>query len=489
MRSIWKAAAQCNPRAPLTRDLTVDVAIVGGGITGLMCAHALAYDGLKVAVLEARRIGEGSTGNSTGNLYALVGERPRRIERSHAETVLNARAEAVDRIEALVRALDIDCGWVRCPWVVYTHSTQPTKALLQAEDLARAGRLHARPTSVPLPVSAGLAFAVENQAQFNPLRFVHGLAASLPCEIYEGTPVTALDDERCRVHTPAGIVDAKYVVLASHTPKGTLALHGEMEPYREYGVAARLAREALPPGIFWSLDEPYRSIRGYSYDNANHVVVVGESHWVGRIDDTRVCYAELEAFVRNHFGTDAIAYRWSAQNYRAADGLPYVGRLHPDSRVLVATGFGADGLTYGAVSAHMLSDVIAERPNPMLRLLDPSRLPHARALPGIMAEGVAVLKQFARDIPWIDRGDPTSLAPGEAKVFDRSGEKIAAFRNDRGELEMVSAVCTHMQCIVRWNTAERTWDCPCHGSRFEPGGRVIEGPAWHDLPARPATPE
>ena len=487
--SLWPAAAQRTAFPALANNLEVDVAVVGGGMTGLLCAHALLDEGLRVAVLEAGRIGESSTGNSTGNLYALVGERHGGIDHDAAAAVCQARSSAVDLIENLVRGHDIDCGFVRCPWVVYGERDEGAteRALDQARALAKAALLttfDARDL-LPFPVYANV--AVAGQAQFNPLRFAKGLAQSLAgrdCHIHEDTRVTDVDAEQGRVTTRYGDVRAPHIVLATHTPKGRLLLHGELTPNREYGVAGLPPKRALPPGIFWSADEPFRSVRTYEWQGRSYLVVVGAEHRTGTADNTERCYAELAQFARERFGVTSIDYRWSAQNYRSVDGLPFIGRSAIGDNVYVATGFAADGLTYAAVAAPLLADLIMGRKHPLQERFDPRRVPALSSAKEVLAEGARMLAQFARDIPGLDLGKARELARGDGRVVDQGGEKLAAARDDTGTLHLVSAVCTHMQCIVRWNNAERTWDCPCHGSRFAPDGTVLEGPALADLPKR-----
>jgi glycine/D-amino acid oxidase-like deaminating enzyme/nitrite reductase/ring-hydroxylating ferredoxin subunit len=485
-QSIWLAAGQPAAFAPLAGGRTADVAIVGGGITGLLCAQALAQDGADVVLVESGRVGEGSTGNSTGNLYALVGERRHRIDHDHARWLARARADAIDRIENLVRTHEIDCGFVRCPWVLYSESDTAPHALERAREFMSSAELPLHDASSQAPFDVKAAIGLAGQAQFNPLRFTKGVALRIGgerCRIHESTRVTAFDADSCRLTTDRGDITAGWVIFASHSPKGRLLLHGELACHREYGVAARLPEAPLPPGIFWNAEEPFRSIRRYDFEGRTYVVVVGESHPIGRSDDTTQCYAALGEFARQRFGVDAIEYRWSAQNYQPADGLPYIGASGLGAHVLVATGFSADGLTYAAVAAPLLADLVAGRANPLLERFDPRRIT-ASAARGVIQQSLQEFRAYAEDIPGIDASDPASVRAGEARLIDHEGEKLAVYRDPGGTLHAVSAVCTHFQCLVRWNHAERSWDCPCHGSRFDADGRVIEGPAYADLPAR-----
>jgi glycine/D-amino acid oxidase-like deaminating enzyme/nitrite reductase/ring-hydroxylating ferredoxin subunit len=484
-QSIWIAAGQDLRFPALTGNVSADVAVVGGGITGLLCAEALAADGADVVVLESYSIGEGSTGNSTGNLYSLVGERGHALAREEARWLIEARAQAVDRIERLVQAYGIDCGFLRCPWVMYAESDVDARSLRQACELIEAAELQPRDARSLTPFEVRAAVGVERQAQFNPLRFARGLASQLAgarCRIHESTRVTGFDVDAGRLATEHGDVTAGWVILASHSPKGRLLLHGELICQREYAVAAPIASERLAPGIFWSAEEPFRSIRRYDLDGRSHVVVVGESHRVGDEEDTEACYAALEQFARERFGIRHVEYRWSAQNYRSADALPYIGPSGLGEHVLVATGFAADGLTYAGVAAPLIADSIARRDNPLLERFDPRRI-RASAAPNVVRQSLHEFRHYAEDIPGLD-AKPAAIAPGEARLCDQDGEKLAVHCDSDGALHVVSAVCTHFQCLVHWNSAERSWDCPCHGSRFDPDGNVIEGPAYDPLPVR-----
>ena len=489
MQSVWQAAAAATRYPPLDRDISVDVAIVGGGITGLLCADRLLAQGATVAVIEAFSVGTGSTGNSTGNLYALVGERHGRLDDAHAPAVLQARSAGVALIEQLTHDYGIECGFVRCPWTVYGESAGDGDAIARASALARLGGLTPQRSTPSLPLPVHEAVTVDGQAQFNPLLFTQGLARHVSEAgglVFETTRMQALDAQRRVVTTPSAAIHASCVVLATHTPKGRLRLHAEMGVFREYGVAAAVDRPALPAGIFWNAGTPNRSIRAYRFDGRDHVVVVGENHRTGDREDTAACVAELEVFLRRHFGVRSVDYRWSAQNYRPADGLPLIGPSALGDNILVATGYAADGLTYGAVAAVMIADRLGGRAHPLADALDPRRLPLGSDL---LDEVANTIKQFARDIPGVGTEDVAQIAPCGGAIVDQGGEKIAVHRDADGVLHAVSAVCTHMQCIVRWNGAERSWDCPCHGSRFAADGRVIEGPALDDLPERPAPAE
>ena len=492
MESIWHAAAT-PPRYPaLEEDIEVDVAIVGGGITGVLCALKLRADGWRVAVLEAQRTGQGSTGNSTGNLYALIGERHGALDRNKAGAVLRARAAAVDDIERIVERHRIDCGFVRCPWVMYAETDAGRKQIDDARELIETYSAPSRDATALLPFAVKWAVGIDGQAQFNPLRFVDGVADAIngpDCRICEHTRVMTIESgERCTLRTDRATIKAGTVVLATHTPKGVLKMQALIAPYREYGVAAPFRGTPLPPGIFWRVDDPFRSVRSYRFEDRDYLIVVGCEHKTGEQSDTDSCYDDLAKFATSTFDVSDVQYRWSAQNYRPADGLPYIGRSAMGDNVLLATGYAADGLTYAHVAATIIADLVANRRNEWLDLFEAGRFTPVASAKNVISENVKVAGEYLRGAPGVEPiASLADIKNGEARIVELAGEKCAAYRDEGGQINLVSAVCTHMRCIVRWNSAEHTWDCPCHGSRFAPDGMVIEGPALADLPARTPT--
>lgn len=488
--SIWKAAAEPAAFAPLAGDVETDVVIVGGGITGILCAWSLARKNIRCVVLEAGRVGEGSTGNSTGNLYAMVGQHAHALAKDDvAAQVWKSRAGAVDLIARIVADETLDCDFARRPWILYAHAADDA-AFGQFERIERIAGLcgHGiRDGSADVPFPVARAIAIDGQAQFNPLRFVRQLAqraAAKGVAIHEQSAVTELaPGTACSVTTAAGRVRAKWIVLATHTPKGVLKVHAALAPYREYGVALPRTGGRLPQGICWSTEDDRHSLRSYAFGGREYLVVVGEHHKTGQEKDTRECFAALERYGRKHFKVGAAAYRWSAQGYRSADSIPYIGESALGEKVLYASGFAADGLTYAAVAAPILADRIAGIPNADAEIYKAGRFTPVASAKSLVAENINVLEQYLKDVPGAtDADEYAQVRRGYGKTLQRDGEKLAVYRGDAGELHVVSAVCTHMQCLVKWNHAERSWDCPCHGSRFDVDGAVIEGPALSPLP-------
>ena len=305
------------------------------------------------------------------------------------------------------------------------------------------------------------------------------------CRVFEHSPAIEIDSEKGVVRTPSGQVRAEHIILATHTPKGFNLLQTALSPYREYGVAARLDDGTAPEGIFWSMEEPGHSIRSFRADGVRHLVVIGEKHKTGQHDDVTDYYARVEAYAARHFGVSDFTYRWSGQHYRPADGLPYVGKTVNSGRAFVATGFGTSGLLYGPVAAQILADEILGHENPFAELYAAKRFTPAKSAGDFLKENLNVAEQYARD--WLTRGQATNIdqiedwQPGEGRLVETDGKKVAVYVDDAGEAMVFSPVCTHMGCIVHWNGAEKSWDCPCHGSRFACTGEVLEGPALEPL--------
>lgn len=484
--SIWQAGADDVAMPPLSGDLQTEVAIVGGGITGVLCAQLLHERGIPCVLLEARRIGLGTTGNSTGNLYAMPGRHEGKLsDDALAARVWQVRAAAVDRIEALVREGGLDCDFARRPWVLFSEKEARHEGFEHVRRVAPLAGLSVRDGAGEIPFPVKTAIAIDNQAQFNPLAFVRQLARRLPPGVvFEHSAVTEIEDgPPAKLVTASGSVTARWLILATHTPKGALKVHTAMAPYREYAIAAPLTDRKLPQAIAWSVEMPRHSLRSYSVGGQPHLVVLGESHKTGQETDTGAFYDSVLAWARSHFGVEQAAYTWSAQNYRPADGLPMIGASGIGDHVLYASGFAADGLTWAAVAAPILAARIAGTEAPEAKLFDSGRFTPLASAKNFLKETANVLEQYLKDVPGHADADTFGqVRRGFGKTIERGGEKLAVYRDEAGGLHVCSAVCTHMQCIVAWNKAEKSWDCPCHGSRFDVDGRVLEGPALVDLP-------
>jgi len=491
--SVWKATSDETYFQPLGNDTSVDFAIVGGGITGLTAAELLSKHGHSVAVLEAGKIGEGTTGGSTGNLYAPVSYRLSGILEQYDEktlkSVVESRLEAIQFIETNILKYTIPCSFVRAPWHLFTGTDERHETIEKEYNAAQKAGLKVSYTdklSVPMQVHSGI--VVEDQAQFNPLEYVKSLAQNLNtghCSIYENTRVTEVKNEkdgRVMLSTFAHTITAKKVILATHTPIGFYPVQTVVYPYREDGIAAKLnGGEYPPPGIFWELSKGHHhSFRLYDSGKDKYLVVVGEPYKVGQSDDTEGGFDRLEKYARQNFDIKSIEYTWASQSYRSADGLPFIGKI--DDNIYTGTGFGTDGLVYGTLAAMIIADQVIGKENSRSKLYDPGRSHIVESVKNFISENLNAAGELAKDLIGTHKDiSLNDLKPGEGKVVEYNSKKIAVYKDDMEKIHAVSAVCTHLGCIVHWNNAEKTWDCPCHGSRFKINGHVIEGPALNPL--------
>lgn len=495
MDSIWieggQAAGEC-----LRGDVEADVAVVGAGITGVAAALRLAAAGRRVVVLDARRAGAGNTGRSTGNLYATVSSGLAKLRGkwndADATLAVVARARAIDWIEQTARELGIDCAFRRVPLhqCVLDGASQELGMLRDEHEAARALGLGAAwgQQVDGWPLRPAAVHTLPGQAHFNPWRFVSGAVAALRRQgvpVYEHSRVIDIDADAGVVTTPEGRVRAGHVLLATHTPMGINLLQTKMEVCREYGVAAPLEGRGPSDASVWVHDGKW-SLRTHEADGQRWLVIVGGKHKTGEGGERGDgWYDALRAWGRDHLGLRGYSHAWSAQQYASADGLPYIGRSG-HGRVLVATGMGADGLVWGAVAGEVV-DTLVRGPegddDPLARLLRPRRLAPLKSAKSTLKENATVARHMLGDRIEARRDDagPDDVPRGGGRLLKIDGEVRAVHRTEGGELIALSAVCPHMKCYVKWNGADGTWDCPCHGSRFDVEGRVIEGPSLEDL--------
>jgi glycine/D-amino acid oxidase-like deaminating enzyme/nitrite reductase/ring-hydroxylating ferredoxin subunit len=490
--SIWSVGIKPGEFARLASDVQVDVAIIGGGITGLTAAAQLARAGRTVAVLEAKTIGAGTTSHSTGNLYATVDQRLHVLARhwgeEKARAIVESRNAALGLIERNVAEYRLECDFSRQPWVLYSIDGLPEESDdIEAEyHAALAAGLDARlALDLPLPYTIRKALVVRNQAQFHPLQYLRQLAGAIQspvCRIFEDANVIEINEHQGMLRTLDHVVRASHIIMATHVPKGFNLVQAEVAPYREYAVAAPVEREQLPGGIFWSAGTKSTSTRALRIGGQSYVMMVGGKHKTGQSAPSEDHYQTLEALLQARFAVQSSSFRWSAQHYRAADGLPYIGASARGSRQYHATGFATDGLVYGTLAGVIMADEICGIDNPYAHLYAPHRFTPMKSAKNFIRENLNIAGQYLKDyLQGADIKDLDRLLPGQGALVEHEGTKVAAFRDDLNHLHLLSPVCTHLKCIVHWNSAERSWDCPCHGSRYQYDGKVIEGPTLQPL--------
>jgi glycine/D-amino acid oxidase-like deaminating enzyme/nitrite reductase/ring-hydroxylating ferredoxin subunit len=495
MTSVWLATGPPQSELPaLDGDVRADVAVIGGGIVGVTTALLLQEAGARVVLLEANRIGHGVTGHTTAKVSSQHGMIYSRlisaVGEDGARTYGEANEAALDWIAGRVERDSIDCDFRRRPSFAYVSSNSS-----QAEDEAQAALDAGLPArfseTTPLPFEVAAAVRFDDQGEFHPHKYLLALAAQLDGDVYERTQAVQVHTgDDCVVETPGGRVTAGRVVVATHYPFLDRSLaFARVHPQRSYAILCRIAGRP-PEGMFISGDSPTRSVRGVPLDGDELLLVGGEGHRTGSGGDTEERYRRLEEFAREHWDVERVEYRWSAQDGTTVDTVPYVGALTPRSdRILMATGFAKWGITGGTAAALILSDLVGGRENPWASLFDPWRLELSavpRALPRLIKDNAEIAAHFVGDrLTTPGRRALEDLPPGEADIVRHDGHKLAAYRDEDGTVTAVSPTCTHLGCQVSWNRAERSWDCPCHGSRFAPDGSVLEGPAVRPLERKP----
>lgn len=489
--SVWLSYSDPTSFSPLEEDATVDVAIIGGGITGITSAELLSRQGLKVAVLEKANVGVNSTGNSTGNLYAAVSEILLGVRKKFGDEtmkkIISSRRKAINLIEENIKKFNIDCDFKRVHWNYYTTISKNKEKIDKALEAAQIAGVPADFSSLAeLKINADILKAIKlgDSAQFNPLRYVQGLAKAIVsdrCLIFENTEVIDIDEKKDSIVLTCSTgksIRAKKLIHATHTPKGLWILHGELGPYREYGIACKI-KGKHPEGAYFGYFDPSEitSTRLYEREGEQFLIVVGSSHKVGH-GNNQMHIQELEKFARAHFEVEEVTHTWGAQNYKPTDEIPYIGPRVESSNIYIGTGYATHGLTYGTVAAQVLSDLIQGKENEYAEIYKPSRFTPMKSAAKLIKENVDVAAQYVKDYLLKHYNEAFSeVGVGEGKILEKDGHKLAVSRDETEGLKVCSAVCTHMGCIVHWNNAEASWDCPCHGSRFAPDGEVLEGPA------------
>ena len=494
--SLWIATTPGTDYPPLEPGIDVDVAVVGAGIAGITTAFLLKRAGKTVALIESKRILRGATGYTTAKVTAGHSLTYAHVEQHFgaegARLYAEANSAAIERIAELCEQEGIDCELERKANYVYSEGGPDLESVREeAEAARRAGLPASFVTELPLPYPVAGAFRLENQAQFHPRKYLLPLAAAIPgggSHVFELTRATHVSgDGLLRVRTDRGELRARDVVVATHLPFLDRGLFfAKAHPSRSYAVAARVDEERAPDGMFINTSSPTRSIRTARDEHGLLLILGGEGHKPGDHPDTERHYRALEEFGRRWFGAEEFPYRWATQDYTPVDQVPYVGRLTPTSRhVWVATGFKKWGMTSGTVAAMILSDAILSRPNRWAQLFDAQRLKPRPSARKFLQENASAALHFVRDR--LQRGDEATVdevGPGEGRMLKLGGQKMAVYRDEAGVVHTLSPVCRHMGCHVAWNSAERTWDCPCHGSRYSGEGRVVQGPAVDDLTRR-----
>jgi glycine/D-amino acid oxidase-like deaminating enzyme/nitrite reductase/ring-hydroxylating ferredoxin subunit len=498
-KSIWMDTAEIPLETPLTERITTDVCVVGAGIAGMTTAYLLAREGKSVVVLDDGPIGGGMTGRTTAHLVNALDDRYFELERLHGEEGARLAAEshtaAVNAVEAIVKLEGIKCEFERLDGYLFVPPREP-KNILDDELKAthRAGLTEIEKVErVPWDsYDTGPALRFPNQAQFHPLKYLAGLAQAIKQKggrIYTGTHAKEIEGgKKARVETTGrGVVTADAVVVATNTPVNDLiAIHTKQAAYQTYVIGARIPRGSVTRALYWDTPDPYHYIRietvGKGAAAYDVLIVGGEDHKTGQEDDASKRFGALERWTRHRFPmVEGIEYRWSGEVMEPVDGLAFIGRNPTDSdNVFIATGDSGNGMTHGTIAGILLTDLIMGRKNDWESIYDPARIT-VRALPEFAKENLNVAIQYTDLVVAGDVQSVDEIKPNAGAVISRGLKKVAVYRDPEGTIHERSAVCRHLGCIVNWNSLEKSWDCPCHGSRYDALGHVIQGPANSDL--------
>lgn len=487
------------PQLPrLEQDIRTNICIVGAGIAGMSTAYMLARAGRAVTVIDDGPIGGGETGRTTAHITAALDDRYDDIEAMHGEGGARIAAEshsaAIDRIEAIASQEDIDCDFERVAGYLFLGEEGKQKDLDKELDAAHRAGLKDVELVDHVPVEgwgSGPALRFPRQAQFHPLKYLNGLARAVLRDgghIYTSTHADKIEDgEPCKVTTSNGnVITADHVVVATNTPVNDwVILHTKQAAYRTFVIGARIPRGSVPHVLLWDTLDPYHYVRVQEVDERINpertdeiLIVGGEDHKTGQEDDADERFARLEEWTRARFPIiKSVDFRWSGQVMEPMDYMAFIGK-NPgtDQHIYIATGDSGNGMTHGTIAGILLTDLILGHANPWAKLYDPSRKT-LRAAGGFLKENLNVAAQYADWARQSEVGSYDEIEPGSGAVVRRGATKIAVFKDDNGIIHERSAVCTHLYCIVAWNSGERTWDCPCHGSRFDAYGNVVNGPA------------
>ncbi|TGC09821.1 FAD-dependent oxidoreductase [Methanolobus halotolerans] len=491
--SYWLSTTPESSYPSPSEDVEVDVAIVGGGIVGITSALLLKQAGLSVAVIEAGRILHGVSGQTTAKVtsqHHLIYDRLiSHFGEDQARQYAESNQAAIDKIASLVRSENIDCDLIYKPAYVYAGSLDSVEKIHKEVDAAKNLGLPASfDESPPLPFGTHGAVRFDKQAQFHPRKYLCALAQQIPgggSHIFEEQQVHGIEGEGpVNVKTHQGItVKAQDVVQATHFPivDRPGMLFSRLYQSRSYLLGVRID-EPFPDGMFINAEKPARSMRSQPADDGELVLVAGEEHRTGEGNNTIGHYRRLEEWVRSVYPVNSIDYHWSTQDVMPADGVPYIGRITSGSKhSYLATGFRKWGMTTGTVAAMIISDMILGKDNSWAPVYNPSRFKPVESAKQIFSQTVESTKGLvgARVLPLHE--DAAHIVPGTGAIVKIGGERVAAYRDDKGDIHALDPACRHMGCFVSWNNAENTWDCPCHGSRYNVKGEVVHNPAVHNL--------
>jgi glycine/D-amino acid oxidase-like deaminating enzyme/nitrite reductase/ring-hydroxylating ferredoxin subunit len=493
--SVWMATATVPDEPQLQAGANADVCIIGAGIAGLTTAYLLAKQGKSAIVLDDGPTAGGETCRTTAHLVSALDDRFYNLERLHgregARLAARSHAAAIDQIERIVQDEGIDCDFTRLDGYLFVPPGDDVRQLDDELEAAHRVGLTAVSRVQRVPIASfdtGPALRFPRQGQFHVLNYLNGVSVAAKragARIYNKTQAIKIQGgKQARVETARGVVSCAAVVVATNSPVNDLvAIHTKQAAYRTFVVGARVPRGTMPQILVWDTADPYHYLRVQRLNEREDVLIVGgEDHKTGQANDGAERFKRLEAWTRERFPlATTFEFQWSGQVMEPVDGLALIGRNPLDSEnVFIATGDSGNGMTHGTIAGVLLTDLILGRENDWARLYDPSRKTLG-SIKEFAKENLNVAAQYADLVTAGDVRDVSEIPPGEGAILRRGAGKVAVHRDEDGQLHERSAVCTHLGCVVRWNSVEKTWDCPCHGSRFQVDGHAVNGPAIQAL--------
>jgi glycine/D-amino acid oxidase-like deaminating enzyme/nitrite reductase/ring-hydroxylating ferredoxin subunit len=491
--SLWQNTSEAfTPGRQLVTSQNYDVVIAGGGITGVSTALLLQQAGLRCVLIEAHTLCFGTTGGTTAHLNTLLDTPYNTIANNFGKENANLVALATRKAIALVKnniiKYKIDCNFEEASAFLFSQNEEQTKELESIRKATVEAGLAADYTdTIPVPIKFDRALKVINQGKFHPVRYVLSLAKAF--EEAGGTIVQhcrVLDTDNTDpliVKTEAGDVHANWLIYTTHIPPGVNLLHLRCAPYRSYAMALKLADGNYPADLAYDMYDPYHYYRTQMIDGEQYLIAGGEDHKTAHAENTNAPFIKLESYIRTHFNVQEIAYRWSSQYFEPADGLPYIGHLPGNpGKILVATGFGGNGITYSQVAAQVLSDMVLDKENEYIDLFNPNRIKPVAGFTNFVKENIDVAKELITGFFTKEKiHELADIAPGEGKIVQIEGHTVALYKDEAGEVYALNPRCTHMKCTVSWSLTEKCWECPCHGARYDANGKVLTGPADRNL--------
>lgn len=501
----WISSEPLPEFGALQHDIDVDVAIIGGGLTGITAGYLFKQTGATVAVIERGRCASADTGHTTAHLTMVTDLRLHEVVKKFGpecgRAFWDAGAAAIDEIHSIVRAENIACDFKWVPGYLHVSlrdhgGTNERESLLRDAELARQLGFDADFVEVvPYCNKPGVRF--RNQAKFHPRKYLHALLGRIHGDgsyVFEHSEAAGFQEKPLAVKVRGQTVRCRFVFIATHTPlmgnagaSSATLLQSKLALYTSYVLGARLPRGVVREALYWDTTDPYYYLRIERRRDHDYAIFGGEDCKTGQEEDAGTVFARLEAEMKKWLPMSEVTHRWLGQVVETNDGLPFIGETAENQ--FVATGFCGNGFTLGTLAAMMARDRFLKRKNPWEDLLDVHRKKLLGGTWRYITENFDYPYHLLRDRLAHGRDESVaSVAPGAGKVLNIGGRKVAVYRDLRGNLTMLSPVCTHLKCIVKWNDADRTWDCPCHGSRFQPTGEVFSGPAESPLPRLEGTP-